>query len=63
MFMHRWVDPEFEDKEEDVSRKVEAGTRTEEEEVVVDMEESREMVNNCNSREEEVAPHIKELKE
>ena len=57
MFMHRWVDPEFEDKE-DMSRAVESGTRTEEEEVVVDMEESVEMVNNCNSREEEVAPHM-----
>ena len=62
MFMHRWVDPEFEDKE-DMSRKVKSGTRTEEEEVAVDMEENREMVNNCDSREEEVAPHIKELKE
>ena len=48
--MHRWVHPEFED-EENTSIEVEAGT---EEEVVVEVEENREMVNNCTtSREEE----------
>ena len=48
--MHRWVHPEFED-EEDTNIEVEAGT---EEEVVVNMEENRDMVNNfTSSREEE----------
>ena len=48
--MHRWVHPEFED-EEDTNIEVEAGT---EQEVVVDMEENRDMVNNfTSSREEE----------
>ena len=48
--MHRWVHPEFED-EENTSIEVEAGT---EEEVVVEVEENRKMVNNCTtSREEE----------
>ena len=50
--MHRWVHPEFED-EEDTSIEVEAGTATEED-VVVEVEENRKMVNNCTtSREEE----------
>ena len=50
--MHRWVHPEFED-EEDTSIEVEAGTATEEDEVV-EVEENRKMVNNCTtSREEE----------
>ena len=48
--MHRWVHPEFED-EEDTNIEVEAGT---EEEVAVNMEENRDMVNNfTSSREEE----------
>ena len=50
--MYRWVHPEFED-EEDTSIEVEAGTATEED-VVVEVEENRKMVNNCTtSREEE----------
>ena len=49
--MHRWVHPEFED-EENTSIEVEAGTGTEED-VVVELEENREMVNNFTiSREE-----------
>ena len=47
--MHRWVHPEFED-EEDTNIEVEAGT---EEEVVVNMEENRDMVNNFTSNREE----------
>ena len=35
--MHRWVDPEFED-EKAVRREVEAGTGTEEEDIVVDVD-------------------------
>ena len=52
MILHRWVHPEFED-EENISREVETGTGSEQE-VVVEVEHKREMVNNCiNSREEE----------
>ena len=52
MFLYRWVHPEFED-EENISREVETGTGPEQE-VVVEVEHKREMVNNCiNSREEE----------
>ena len=48
--MHRWVHPDFED-EEDTNIEVEAGT---EEDMVVNMEENRDMVNNfTSSREEE----------
>ena len=61
MILHRWADPEF-DNAEDMSRGVEAGTGTEEEEVAVDMEDNREMVNNCSSREEEVGIHLEELR-
>ena len=48
--LHRWVHPEFED-EEDTSIEVEAGTATEED-VVVEVEENREMVNNCTTSRE-----------
>ena len=52
MILHRWVHPEFED-EDHRSREVEAGTVTEEE-VVVEVEDNREVGNNCStSREEE----------
>ena len=50
MILHRWVDPEFKD-EEDTSREVEAGTITGEE-VAVEVEDKREVVNNLREEED-----------
>ena len=50
MIPHRWLDPEFED-EEDASREVEPGTVTGEE-VAVEVEGKREVVNNLREEED-----------
>ena len=50
MILHRWVDPEFKD-EEDASREVEPGTVTGEE-VAVELEDKREVVNNLREEED-----------
>ena len=55
MILHRWVDPEFKD-EEDASREVEAGIVTGEE-VTVELEDKREVVNNLRE-EEDIAVDI-----
>ena len=49
--LHRWVDPEFED-EEDMSRVEEANGR--EEEVAIEVEGDREVVDNVREEEEEI---------
>ena len=56
MIPHRWVDPEFED-EEDESREVEAETVTGEE-VAVEVEDKREVVNNLRKEEEDIVVDI-----
>ena len=48
--LRRWVDPEFKD-EEDMTIEVEAGTGTEEEVSVVDMEDTGEVGNNGGTEE------------
>ena len=55
MIPHRWVDPEFKDKE-DASREVE-GTVTGEE-VAVELENKRKMVNNLMEEEEDFVVDI-----
>ena len=54
---HRWVDPEFKD-EEDMTIEVEAGTGTEEEVSVVDMDDNREVDNNGAIGEEGVVVNM-----
>ena len=56
-FLRRWVDPEFKD-EEDMTIEVEAGTGTEEEVSVVEMEETGEVGNNGAIREEVVVVNL-----
>ena len=53
----RWVDPEFKDEEE-MTIEVEAGTGTEEEVSVVDMEDTGEVGNNGAIREEVVVVNM-----
>ena len=55
--LRRWVDPEFKDEEE-MTIEVEAGTGTEEEVSVVDMEETGEVGNNGAIREEVVVVNL-----
>ena len=50
MIPQRWVDPEFKD-EEDASREVEPGTVTGEE-VAIELEDKREVVNNLREEED-----------
>ena len=56
MIPHRWVDPEFKD-EEDESRELEAVTVTGEE-VAVELEDKREVVNNLRGEEEDIVVDI-----
>ena len=53
----RWVDPEFKDEEE-MTIEVEAGTGTEEEVSVVDMDDNREVGNNGAIGEEGVVVNM-----
>ena len=55
--LRRWVDPEFKD-EEDMTIEVEAGTGTEEEVSVVDMDDNREVDNNGAIGEEGVVVNM-----
>ena len=55
--LRRWVDPEFKD-EEDMTIEVEAGTGTEEEVSVVDMDETGEVGNNGAIGEEGVVVNM-----
>ena len=55
--LRRWVDPEFKD-EEDMTIEVEAGTGTEEEVSVVDIEDTGEVGNNGAIREEVVVVNL-----
>ena len=59
MIPQRWVDPEFKD-EEDESREVEAGTVTGEE-VTVQLEDKREVVNNLNEEDIVVDMEMEEV--
>ena len=54
----RWVDPEFKD-EEDMTIEVEAGTGTEEEVSVVDMDDTGEVGNNGAIRKDVVVANMK----
>ena len=56
--LRRWVDPEFKD-EEDMTIEVEAGTGTEEEVSVVDMDDNREVGNNGAIRKDVVVANMK----
>ena len=55
--LRRWVDPEFKDEEE-MAIEVEAGTGTEEEVSVVDMDDNREVSNNGAIGEEGVVVNM-----
>ena len=59
--LRRWVDPEFKD-EEDMTIEVEAGTGTEEEVSVVEMEDTGGVGNHGAIREEVVVVNVQEKK-